>query len=254
MTADIWHITQFDLTLRVLLALVCGGGIGLERELSNHAAGFRTHILVCVGSAAIMLLSIYGFGDFVTEANVRLDPARLAAQVISGIGFLGAGAIMRSGTSVKGLTTAASIWVVAAIGLCIGAGFLYCAFLVTSTVIVCLFILNKIEKQFMRNRRDQQVMITFIDHPGDLGKITSSFGEHGIQVNHIQIATEERTTGNGLKETIIEAKFKCRTMEPTEFASCLESLHRVAEIVSIEAKTPSGNDLSGKGKKKEVAI
>lgn len=106
----------------MVLAAVLGGLVGMEREWNNHAAGFRTHILVCLGAATIMLLSIYGFSQFVNEANVRMDPARLAAQVISGVGFLGAGAILRNGPVISGLTTAASVWVVAAIGLCVGAG------------------------------------------------------------------------------------------------------------------------------------
>lgn len=121
--AGLWNISYVDLSLRIVISLLLGGLIGLEREWHNHAAGFRTHILVCVGSTMIMLLSIYGFGDFSNEYNVRMDPARLAAQVVSGIGFLGAGAIIRNGSSISGLTTAASIWVVAAIGLCVGAGF-----------------------------------------------------------------------------------------------------------------------------------
>src|SRR5690554_5987686 len=91
----LWEISYLDASLRILLSLVLGGLIGLEREWHNHAAGLRTHILVCVGATIIMLLSIYGFGDFAGEFNVRMDPARLAAQVVSGIGFLGAGAIIR---------------------------------------------------------------------------------------------------------------------------------------------------------------
>lgn len=104
-TASVWEITHLELALRMILAVVLGGLIGIEREWSNHAAGFRTHILVCLGSATIMLLSSYGFSQFVNEGSVRMDPARLAAQVISGIGFLGAGAILRNGNMIKGLTT-----------------------------------------------------------------------------------------------------------------------------------------------------
>src|SRR5690606_33783196 len=94
---DIWQISYVNLTLRILISAILGGMIGLEREWNNHAACFRTHILVCLGSTSIMLLSIYGFSQFSMEENVRMDPARLAAQVVSGIGFLGAGAILRRG-------------------------------------------------------------------------------------------------------------------------------------------------------------
>ena len=130
-----------------------GGIIGWERELSNQSAGFRTHILVCVGSALIMLLSMYGFADYAYEANVRMDPARLAAQVISGIGFLGAGTILRNGLSISGLTTAASLWVVAAIGLSVGAGFYLPSIIATSIVFTNLFILNRVEKRVFKSKR-----------------------------------------------------------------------------------------------------
>src|SRR5690606_15906316 len=108
---------DMQILLRLGLAAALGGLIGFEREQAQHAAGLRTHIMVCLGSCLMMLLSIYGFSQFVYEGNVRVDPARLAAAVITGIGFLGAGTILHTGKSVTGLTTAASIWVVSAIGL-----------------------------------------------------------------------------------------------------------------------------------------
>lgn len=96
----IWHISELDLMLRVFISAGLGGLIGLEREWSNHSAGLRTHILVCIGSTVIMLLSMYGFSGYIGDESVRMDLARLAAQVISGIGFLGAGAILRNGSTV----------------------------------------------------------------------------------------------------------------------------------------------------------
>ena len=114
-------LTQLEIVLRLILAVAAGGLIGLEREIHGRAAGFRTQILVCLGSTLIMLISIYGFEQ--SGVGTTRDPARLAAQVVSGIGFLGAGTILREGTSIKGLTTAASLWVVAGIGLALGAGF-----------------------------------------------------------------------------------------------------------------------------------
>src|SRR5690606_39922495 len=110
-------------------------------------AGFRTHILVCLGSALIMLISIYGVSDFIKEENVRADPARLAAQVVSGIGFLGAGTILRHGLTVSGLTTAASLWVVAGIGLAVGAGYMFGAVLTTILTLVSLELLNRMERR-----------------------------------------------------------------------------------------------------------
>ena len=105
--------------LRLAVAAVLGGAVGFERELRERQAGLRTHLVVAVGAALFTLVSAYGFNDF----GARVDPTRIAAQIVSGIGFLGAGAIIRQGLSVRGLTTAASLWLVAAIGMASGAGY-----------------------------------------------------------------------------------------------------------------------------------
>ncbi|EBX6584235.1 MgtC/SapB family protein [Salmonella enterica subsp. enterica serovar Newport] len=111
-----------DLLLRIALAGLLGGLIGLERQLRAKEAGLRTHILVGIGSAMFMIVSKYGFEDILLESHVALDPSRIAAQVVSGMGFLGAGTIIIQKQIVKGLTTAAGMWVTAAIGLVIGSG------------------------------------------------------------------------------------------------------------------------------------
>src|ERR1700761_8763142 len=122
MTERVMHVvTQWDLVGRLALSALLGSVIGYERERLAWAAGLRTHMLVCVGSTLIMIVSAYGFAD-VLAAGVVLDPSRMAAQVVSGIGFLGAGAIMARGEVVRGLTTAASVWSVAGIGLAVGGG------------------------------------------------------------------------------------------------------------------------------------
>ena len=125
--------------LRIALAAIFGGAIGLEREFREREAGLRTHMLVAVGSALFTITSAYGFRDFLVNggAVVRADPTRIAAQIVTGIGFLGAGAIIRQGLAVRGLTTAATLWVVAAIGLSCGAGY-YSAALMTTLVAVFL--------------------------------------------------------------------------------------------------------------------
>ncbi|MEW6227795.1 MAG: MgtC/SapB family protein, partial [Bacillota bacterium] len=114
-------ISQTEIIFRLVLAMMFGGFIGLERESHKRPAGFRTHILVCVGSALVMMISQYAFVNF--ARTTEYDPGRIAAQVVSGIGFLGAGTILREGPTIKGLTTAASLWVVAGIGLAVGTGF-----------------------------------------------------------------------------------------------------------------------------------
>ncbi|CAN7746795.1 MgtC/SapB family protein [Paenibacillus sp. LjRoot56] len=153
---QLWHIHIGGITIRLLLSVVFGGAIGLERGWRNRDAGFRTHILVCIGSALFMMLSIFGFSDQHVdmsnrpldpnvEPNLLADPSRLAAQVVSGVGFLGAGMIMQNGKTVFGLSTAASIWIVAAIGLCMGAGFYFCGITAAIMVLSVQIMLRRFE-------------------------------------------------------------------------------------------------------------
>src|ERR1700753_4166235 len=120
-------MSNLEMLLRLLTVAALGSMIGFERERLLWAAGIRTHMLVCVGSCLIMIVSQYGFSSILTEKNVVLDPSRIAAQVVSGIGFLSAGAILARGEIIKGLTTAASIWTVAAIGPAGGSGLYFFA-------------------------------------------------------------------------------------------------------------------------------
>lgn len=136
-------LSGYQILVRLLLATVLSGLIGFERESRGRAAGLRTHILVCVGSALFMLTSIYMFDIYRGVAAV--DPTRIAAQVITGVGFLGAGTILRSGATVKGLTTAASLWAVAGIGLAVGCGFYSAAVITTILVGVTLVVFSKME-------------------------------------------------------------------------------------------------------------
>ncbi|WP_072334374.1 MULTISPECIES: MgtC/SapB family protein [unclassified Paenibacillus] len=216
----------------MLLAAGLGGLIGLEREWSNHAAGFRTHILVCIGSAAIMLLSIYGFSEFANEYNVRMDPARLAAQVISGIGFLGAGAILRTGSTVSGLTTAASIWVVAAIGLCVGAGFYYGAALATVLVLLSLFVLNKWERYLMRHRRNHEIVILIYDRPGVLGKIATMFGEQSVQIVNVKMKPDDSQDKD--KPPVMELRFSVKSSHSSDMMKAIENISLSGEIISLD--------------------
>lgn len=130
-----------EILLRVGLAAVLGGAIGFERELREREAGLRTHLLVSVGAALFTLVSAYAWTDwsFSTEEGLVFDPTRIAAQVVTGIGFLGAGAIIRQGLSIRGLTTAATLWVVAAIGMASGAGYYAAAVITTVLVLVSLW-------------------------------------------------------------------------------------------------------------------
>jgi putative Mg2+ transporter-C (MgtC) family protein len=142
-----------EVVLRILIAAVLAGVIGLEREIREHTAGFRTHILVGVGSAAFTLASYY------VVAGTTSDPTRIAAQIVTGIGFLGAGAIVRYGATVKGLTTAASLWTVAAVGLLAGQGFYSAALITTGLVILSLYVLRLIERRLLYPVRGEAAAI-----------------------------------------------------------------------------------------------
>ena len=137
--------------LRIPLAAGLGAAVGIERELREHEAGLRTHMLVAVGSALFTLVSAYGFSEFFVQGArfAPVDPTRIAAQIVTGIGFLGAGAIIRQGSNVRGLTTAATLWAVAAIGLAAGAGFYAGAVATTIVVIFALWPLRILTRRLL---------------------------------------------------------------------------------------------------------
>ena len=142
--------TDKEIILRLILSVVLSGLIGLERQLHRKTAGFRTHILVSMGSCLIMLTSLYVFDIYKDKA--ALDPARIAAGVITGIGFLGAGAIIRERENVKGLTTAASLWIVSGIGLAVGCGFHKAAVYATVLALITLFFFRYLEDKYFSHK------------------------------------------------------------------------------------------------------
>ncbi|MEC0235412.1 MgtC/SapB family protein [Paenibacillus kribbensis] len=186
-----WIIDDSHIILRLVLSMLLGGFIGFERERSNHAAGLRTHIMVSLGSTLIMLLSIYGFDDFIRETNVRVDPARLAAAVITGVGFLGAGTILFTGKAITGLTTAASIWVVAAIGLGVGAGFYFPSIVATVLVFLNLRVFNKVELRYMRGRTSHLITLYGLSSHGLLEQISNYLKQEKVEIRKITIKEHE---------------------------------------------------------------
>jgi len=167
------------IAIRLILAVAFGSIIGLEREWNNHPAGFRTHILVCTGATLITLLSINSF-----EGG---DPSRVAAQIVSGIGFLGAGTIMREGTTIRGLTTAASLWAVAGVGMAIGAGYYLGAVITTVLMVVVLMFFSSLERKILQGHY-HLLELTMADVPGQLGRVTTKMGDMGVSIKNIQLA------------------------------------------------------------------
>lgn len=154
-----------EILLRIGLSMLLGGVIGFERERDNQPAGLRTHIILVLGSCLAMILSI----EIAHRANT--DPARLAAQVISGIGFLGAGAILRYGFNVKGLTTATTLWTMAIVGLVLGAGHIWVAVITTALMLIVLSLLNVIEKRFVRINIVRNMVINLHDGKGVIREV-----------------------------------------------------------------------------------
>ncbi|MEN6413898.1 MAG: MgtC/SapB family protein [Veillonellales bacterium] len=181
-------IADWEIALRLVAAAVLAGVIGYERQSHHKSAGLRTHILVAVGSCLIMVLSINIYQSVQGQTNA--DPTRLAAQVVSGIGFLGAGSILKEGPTIKGLTTAASLWVVSGVGLAVGSGYYTSALATTLLVFVTLTILAKMEHRMCSDRAFSLTVIT-IDTPGQLGLISVALGEAGGSIRDIKIEEQE---------------------------------------------------------------
>ncbi|HEV8338139.1 MAG TPA: MgtC/SapB family protein [bacterium] len=175
--------------LRLGLALVLGGLIGIERESVEKPAGFRTHILVTLGATLFTLISREGF--FGSGA----DPARIASNIVVGIGFLGAGTIWRSGVTVQGLTTAASLWTAAAIGTAVGAGFYLGGVAATAMVMAVLIPFKSLERRLPR-RGAATIELSLHDQPGQLGKIGTVLGGYNVNIEHIELSEkmEDRVT------------------------------------------------------------
>ena len=179
--------------LRLALAAVLGGLIGVERELREREAGLRTHLLVALGSALFTIVGAYGFHDFLDsgEAVVRADPTRIAAQIVTGIGFLGAGAIIRQGFSVRGLTTAATLWVVAAVGLAAGAGYYSAAVITTALVLIALYPLRIMAYQILRRFRVEDGRL-LIELPTGTppGAVIDEIESAGGRINSVDVSQE----------------------------------------------------------------
>ncbi|CAE6838378.1 Protein SapB [Paraburkholderia domus] len=173
------------------MAALLGSVIGFERERLNWAAGLRTHMLVCVGASLMMMVSAFGFADALGQKNVVLDPSRVAAQVVSGIGFLGAGSILLRGEVVRGLTTAASLWSVAGIGLAVGGGMYTAAFGATIIILIILAGVKPLERRFISVRQQRSIQLLAERGSVSLDSLHRALGTGSIRVKQFIVQQSE---------------------------------------------------------------
>jgi putative Mg2+ transporter-C (MgtC) family protein len=200
------EITWETALVRVIFSFLLGMLVGIERETQNQPAGMRTHILICIGSTIVMLISIYIPQTFPNFQNG--DPGRIAAQVVSGIGFLGAGAILKFGTDIKGLTTAASIWAMAAIGLAVGAGMFIISIIGIVVILFALAIMDIFEKKLFRERTLRKIELVVKKKDSDLQGVKDALINQNVKIvstgfeRNINEANDKITFMVGVKENM----------------------------------------------------
>lgn len=229
-------ISQVEIVVRLLVTAGLCGVIGFERETRDQSAGFRTHILLGLGAALFTLVSAYGFTAFTEAAiesggrGIQFDPTRIAAQIVTGIGFLGAGAIIRQGFDVRGLTTAASLWATAAIGMAVGAGYYFGAVAATVVVVLSLYLLREFRARIIRRFQTHFAVlnVTFSETRGDVSAVVGLLERHDLEVRALDAELEE-----GRARYTVQLRIPPRQ-------SVQEALQEIAELPDISRVSVSG--------------
>ena len=214
-------ITNQDIIMRLLIALIVGGLTGLERERSHQFAGFRTHILVSVGSCITSITSLSLFFQYNSYSNI--DPARLSAQVLSGVGFLGAGAILKTSNGIRGLTTAAGIWATACIGIAVGYGYYILAISAWLFVMITLYILKNIDKMIFKKK--QTIFNIKTDNIEIISSIYEMFQRSQISVKNIEINSDT----NNIKINLLTVHDRRIVLDEV-----IKELSKLKNIISID--------------------
>lgn len=217
-------VNNFEILIRLGLACLLGGLIGMERERNRHPAGLRTHILVCIGATLVMLCNIFIFEMYKGVSN--LDPARLGAQVISGIGFLGAGTIIKEGVSIRGLTTAASLWAVACLGIAVGLGFYAGAILTTSFILIILIIFSKFEYLFYGKSGKTLIVLKAVNSEGQVKIISNKLKEFEMFYRNISVEPAE--------DNLITVRIKVVISKNISNMKLIEELYRLEGIKYVQ--------------------
>jgi putative Mg2+ transporter-C (MgtC) family protein len=226
MPADVAH--ELDIAARLLVAALLGAAIGLEREIHDHPAGMRTHLLVAVGSALFTVVSIFGFvGVLEAGQGAPVDPSRVAAQVVTGIGFLGAGAILKFGTTVRGLTTAASLWTAAAIGMAAGAADYVLSAVGTAIVVFSLWPLNWVEDRIHGPAAEIANMRLELRGLDSIGRISDAARTHRLDL--VSIDTQR------LAKNRYEVALQLRVRSATSLESFTQVVGSLADVDILES-------------------
>jgi putative Mg2+ transporter-C (MgtC) family protein len=220
--AHVQIIDHLNDLLVLVAAFVLGGIIGYERERHDQPAGLRTHIILCVGSALITLVSLE-----VAEIYKGADPGRIAAQIVSGIGFLGAGAILKYGTTVRGLTTATSLWTVAGIGMALGFRLWIPAVLATIFVYVAMEYLRKLEGTIFVGRAYRTISVTCQDAKGLISQVHTAVEDLGLKVHRFEVL-------NLILEKKIQLHIYAKVPPNLDVAKLQEALSQIAGVVEVE--------------------
>lgn len=217
-----------EVLMRLVLSCVMGGIIGYERQARHKSAGLRTNILVCLGSCLVMLLSQSLYQD--VEGKTNADPARLAAQVVSGIGFLGAGAIMKEGVTVTGLTTAACLWVVAGVGLAVGAGFYVGAGITTALVFLICGYLTRFDF-WMGHETFLTLSIVMVERPGQISRISNLLDMMHLKVRGIRM---KANTERNPKDPEVNLELDLEGTQRIDRGAVVDAVKNLRGIISVE--------------------
>jgi putative Mg2+ transporter-C (MgtC) family protein len=220
--------SEAELAGRIALAALLGGVVGLERELTDKAAGLRTYISVCLGAALFGIVSAYGFEAFEARratTNFQVDVTRIASTIVTGVGFLGGGAILKHGASIRGLTTAASIWVVAAIGLAVGVGSYFVSLVTTAVLLLSLWGLRGPRRWLVQHAVNRQRVLIRLRAEDDLPSVVEALEQQeDAQVRSVTIRKIEGAL-------VVQAELQCRASQLDE---CLGTLSRRPEVLDID--------------------
>lgn len=222
-----------EILLKLFLSVLLGAIIGLERQMTNKSAGLRTQILVCLGSAIFTILSIHGF-DFFGANNtlLRNEPSRVAAQILTGIGFIGGGVILKSEGSVYGITTAASLWVVASIGMAVGAGSYFLAMLGTLLAVTVLLFIRTVEKRYIdiHTKKESKVKIELETRFENISKIDEMIRDRFVELSEVHFLSSPE------EKEIVRLDFVLKVQSSNPINDVFHHLREIQNLASMTVK------------------